>query len=225
MRLFILRKNLLRKRFFYLSWYNILSNVTVPLAGLVDTAILGHLPNLTYLGGVALGSVVFDYLYWPMNFLRMGTTGLTAQARGKKQETEEWAILYRVLTLAIFLGILIILFSEKILEIVFPLLPGEKTVKEAAAAYFLARILGAPAVLANFAFNGWFLGRESVKVILALTFIGNLMNIGLDYLFIMKWHFNAAGAGYATMISQYSMSLMSVMVILFHAKARPIDLK
>ena len=194
---------LLQRRLFRLALPNALANLTVPLAGLVDTAMLGHLDSLAPLAGVALGSVLFDYLYWSFGFLRMGTTGLTAQAVGRDQPDEISLALLRALGIAGVIGLLIMLFQRPLIEIGFLVLSGENTVESAGRAYAQARIWGAFATLTNFVFLGWFLGRERSTWVLIMALVGGISNILLDYLFIFRWHWGAFGAGAATAISQY----------------------
>lgn len=200
----------LRRRFLRLTLINILANVTVPLAGLVDAAMLGHLPDIRFLAGVALGGVVFDLLYWSFGFLRMSTTGLTAQALGRGDRAAAERILQRVLLLALVSGGLILLLRGWVGDLGFALLTGEPQVEAAARSYFAARIWGAPAVLANLVLIGWFLGREEPRLVLAMTLLASLGNIALDYLFILRLDMAAQGAGLATMLSQYAMLALAL---------------
>lgn len=195
----------LKRRFFRLTAVNILSNVTIPLAGLVDTAMLGHLPQIRFLAGVALGTIIFEYVYWSFGFLRMGSTGLTAQAVGRGDRGEESLVLYRYLALAALLGALILLLQWPMREGAFLLLAGQPEVEEAGRAYFDARIWGAPAVLCNFALLGWFLGRGEGRRLLAMNAVANLCNALLNYVFIIRFQMAAQGAGFASMASQYLM--------------------
>ncbi len=195
----------LGRRFFRLAWPNILSNVTVPLVGLVDTAMLGHLPDIRFLGGVALGAVIFDYAYWSFGFLRMGTTGITAQAVGRDDREEVFRTLYRGLLLALGIGALLLVARDLIAAVGFGVLAGNPGIEAAGRAYFAARIWGAPATLTNYVFMGWLLGRERVRAVLLMTLVANLANVVLDWLFIMRLDMAAAGAGIATAASQYLM--------------------
>ncbi len=196
----------LSRRFFRLAIPNIVSNVTVPAVGLVDAAMLGHLPEIRFLAGVALGSVVFDYVYWGFGFLRMATTGQTAQAVGRGDDEEAWTILWRGLLVAVALGSAIWLLRGAIETAAFALLSGGPGVEAAGRVYFRARIVAAPATLANYVLLGWLLGRERPGRALAMTVFGNLANVALDWLLIMRWGMAAAGAGTATAISQLAMA-------------------
>jgi MATE family multidrug resistance protein len=210
----------LRRRFARLTFLNILSNLTVPLASLVDTALLGHLPDIRFLAGVALASIIFEYVYWSFGFLRMGTTGTTAQALGAGDREQVYLVLYRSLTLALTLGISLLLVQVPLRELGFALLTSSDEVEQAGREYFNARIWAAPAVLANFTFVGWFLGREESRRALLMTVVGHGANIVLDYLFIVRLGLAAFGAGLATTISQYLM-LASAMLLLFSRQRPP----
>ncbi|MFQ3854994.1 MATE family efflux transporter [Leptospira kirschneri] len=194
-----------RRKFYKLTFYNILANITVPLTGLVDTAILGNLNTYVFMAGAALSGIIFDFMFWMFGFLRMGTTGLTAQAIGEKNEKESIFILIRSISLACFFGAMILILSPWIREIGFQILEGSSEVKTAGVSYFDARISGSIAVLCNYVFTGWFLGRGKSSIVLIGTLVGNGINILLDVWFILKLGWEAYGAGLATSISQFGM--------------------
>jgi MATE family multidrug resistance protein len=206
----------LHRRFARLTLLNIIANITVPLASLVDTALLGHLEGIRFLAGVALASVIFEYVYWSFGFLRMGTTGTTAQSFGRGDSGEVYRTLYRSLLLAWLLAVLILLLQVPLRELGFLLLGGSPEVEAAGRAYFNARIWAAPATLSNFVFLGWFLGREESGAALVMTAVANLANVALDYLFIVQMDLAAFGAGLGTAISQYLMLLAAL--ILFRTR-------
>lgn len=203
----------LRRRFFRLAIPNIVSNVTVPLVGLVDTAFLGHLPNIDFLAGVALGAVIFDYAYWTFGFLRMGTTGMTAQAVGRDDHREIYHILYRSLVVALTVAVVLLLARDLIRDFGFAMLSGSPSVEQAGADYFNARIWAAPATLSNYVLLGWLLGRERAREALLITVVGNLANVALDYLLIVELGYGATGAGAATAASQYLMLLIGLALV------------
>lgn len=207
-------KNLL-SRFFKLSIINILSGMAVPIAGLVDTAFLGHLNDISYLAGVAVASVIFDFIYGTFVFLRMGTTGPTAQAEGSADQTEVLLILLRSLSIALILGVLLVLLQYPLQYLGFALLHASPEVKMAGRDYFLARILGAPAVLLNFSAIGWLLGRGKSIHVLIFFAVNCVSNILLDYFFLVHWHWGSTGVGAATAISQYLMLLGGLVYIAF----------
>jgi MATE family multidrug resistance protein len=206
----------LRRRFFKLASLNIISNITVPLAGLVDTAMLGHLAEIRFLAGVALAAVVFDFVYWSFGFLRMGTTGTTAQALGRGDRNAVYLCLYRPVVLALVISAFLLVLQLPLRELGFALLSGAPEVEAAGRDYFNARIWGAPATLCNFVFVGWFLGREESRHALIATIAANLANIVFNYIFIIRMQLAATGAGLATMVSQYIM--LAVCLALFGSR-------
>lgn len=191
------------QRFIRLSAINIASNLMVPLAGLVDVAFLGHLSDVRYLAGVALAAVLFNYIYWSFGFLRMSTTGLTAQASGRGDRDQVLLIAVRHLLVALSIGFAILLLQVPLREAGFALLTASATVEESGRQFFDALVWGAPATLANYVLVGWFLGREQGSRVLVITATLAFANIALDYLFIVQWHWQSAGAGAATAFSQY----------------------
>lgn len=190
-------------RFFRLAAISVLSNMMVPLAGLVDTAFLGHLADIDYLAGVILGSILFDYLYRVLKFLRTSATALTAQAAGREDEVAIWAAGLRSAFVALLVGLGILALQYPLQKLGFALLTGSPGVEQSGADYFYARIWGAPAVLLNFVILGWLLGQERNGLVFLMSFVGNFANVGLDYLMINRWGWASAGAGLATALSQY----------------------
>ncbi|NJK55983.1 MAG: MATE family efflux transporter [Pleurocapsa sp. SU_5_0] len=174
----------------------------VPLASLVDLAFLGHLTEIKHLAGVAIATVLFNYIYWTFGFLRMGTTGLTAQARGRGDREVEILTLLRNSAIALVIGIIILLLQQPLREIGFFLLQADPEVLQAGKAYYNALIWGAPATLLNFVLLGWFLGREQKQGVFLISLINNGANIILDYLFVVRWGQESEGAGAATALSQ-----------------------
>ncbi|MCP3978012.1 MAG: MATE family efflux transporter [bacterium] len=211
----------LERRFFRLTLLNILSNITVPIAGLVDTAMLGHLDEIRFLAGVALATVIFDVIYWTFGFLRMGTTGTTAQAWGRHDAPEVYATLYRALVVAVVLAAGLLVLQWPLRELGFALLSGATGVEQAGRDYFDARIWAAPAALCNFAFLGWFLGREESRQALVMTVVANLANVVFNYVFIMRLGWAAYGAGIATTISQYLMLLTALLLFFGGGRREP----
>lgn len=211
----------LYRRYFRLAVLNVMASVTVPLAGLVDTAMLGHLSEIRFLAGVALASILFDYVYWTFGFLRMATTGTTAQAVGTEDVRAVYLTLYRGMFLALVIGAALLLLQAPIRVAGFALLSGTEGVEAAGAAYFDARIWGAPATLCSFVLAGWFLGREESGRVLVMTLAANLSNVVLDYIFIMRLGLEAFGAGLATMMSQYLAVAVGVWLLWKAGKPRP----
>lgn len=192
-------------QFARLAVITVISNLMVPLAGIVDTAFLGHLEDIHPLGGVALATVIFNVVYWSFGFLRMGTTGLTAQALGRADGTEIYGILGRNGAIALAIGGGILLLQGPIATVGFSLLNPEPALKAAAIAFYQGRIWGTPATLVNFVLLGWFLGQGRGRVVLVLSLVANASNVGLDYGFIYHLGWGSGGAGAATALSQYLM--------------------
>lgn len=200
-------------RFFRLASVNILSNLMVPLAGLISVAFLGHLGDIRHLAGVTLSTVLFNYIYRTFGFLRMSTTGMTAQAVGREDEQGVLITGLRNGILALGLGMMILILQYPLQEIGFALLSATSEVKASGQAYYDARIWAAPATLLNFVLIGWFLGREQSGKVLVLSAVGNAANIMLDYLLIVRLGWESAGAGFATAMSQYLMLLIGIIFI------------
>jgi multidrug resistance protein, MATE family len=198
------------RRFFQLAITNILANLLVPLAGLMDVAFLGHLTEIRHLAGVTLATVLFNYLYWTFGFLRMGTTGMTAQAIGRHDTDAALLVGLRNGAIALGLGILLILLQYPLRIAGFTLLNATPEVKASGQAFYDALIWGAPATLVNFVILGWYLGRSQSSLVLLLSAVSNLSNVGLDYLFIVKWGWESRGAGAATALSQGVMLLVGL---------------
>ena len=195
----------LHGRFLRLSGPNILANLLVPLASTIDVALLGRLATVEDLAGVALSIVLFDVFLWGFGFLRMATTGLTAQARGRGDADEERTLALRAVGLGLLAGVVILALRIPLREVGFLALQGSEATEVAARAYFDARILGAPFVLANYAWLGWLLGREQSGRTLLVSAVGHGANIGFNVWFIAGLGLGAQGAGYGTALSQVLM--------------------
>jgi len=192
----------------------ILANVTTPLIGIVDTAVLGQLGDPFYIGAVAFGGVIFSLVYWAFGFLRMGTTGLTAQARGAGDETEVAASLARALLIAAAGGLALVALQQPISLASFGLVGGSEAVETGAKEYFDIRIWGAPAALANYALFGWFIGRGEARIVLALTLLLNGINVVLDAFFVMGLEMGVAGVALGTLIAEVAAALVGLMLAL-----------
>lgn len=188
----------------------ILSNVSVPLLGIVDTAVVGHLPGPQYIGAVAVGAMIFSVVYIGFNFLRMGTTGITAQALGANDPDEVRATLARAIIVAVVLGIALVVIQRPIAWIAFPLVDAGDNVESLADAYYSIRIWGAPAALINFAFLGWFIGIQNTRAALILQIAMNGINIVLDLWFVLGLGLGVEGVAYATLISEVGAVVLGV---------------
>lgn len=190
-------------RFSRLASVSIFSNMMVPLAGICDTAFLGHLADIRHLAGVILGSILFDYLYRILKFFRNGTNAMTAQAVGEDNHRGILLALLRSSLVALAIAAVILLLQYPIQKFGFAILSGSPDIEAFGIDYYNARIWGAPAVLLNFVLIGWFLGQEKTTLVLAISLVGNGSNAILDYFMIDQWGWTSMGAGLATAISQY----------------------
>ena len=182
----------------------IISNVSVPLLGAVDTFVMGHLPDPAYLGAVAVGAMIFSFLYWGFGFLRMGTGGLTAQAFGARDAHEVRACLARAFVIAAPVSIVLLLLQIPIALIAFSLLDASTQVESHAERYFFIRIWGAPATLANFALLGWFIGVRRARTALWHQLWLNGVNILLDLYFVLGLGWDVEGVAAATVLAEFS---------------------
>lgn len=180
-----------------------LSNLSTPLVGAVDTAVVGQIADPAYIGAVALGSLVFTFVFWAFGFLRMGTTGMTAQALGAGNTDELVAGLGRALLVALAAGLLLVLLQWPIREVAFALLDGSPRVESLARSYFDIRIWAAPATLANFALLGWFIGLGRTDIALVLQLVLNLVNMALDLLFVLGLGWDVRGVALGTLIAEF----------------------
>lgn len=192
------------RRLWALAWPLMLTNLTVPLLGLVDTAVLGHLESPEYLGAVAVGANLFSILYWTFGFMRMGTTGLAAQAWGRKDEFAQIALLLRSVLLAIGIGLALIVLHQPLISAGLGLMNPSQSVTELAGGYASIRIWSAPAVLCQYTLVGWLIGTQSPKGPLIMLVVANGLNIILDVLFVTILGWNSAGVAIATVIAEYS---------------------
>ncbi|WP_073885053.1 MATE family efflux transporter DinF [Pseudenterobacter timonensis] len=181
----------------------IVSNITVPLLGLVDTAVIGHLDSPVYLGGVAIGATATSFLFMLLLFLRMSTTGLTAQAFGAKDPQRLARALVQPLILALGAGLLIVLLRTPLIELALHIVGGSDAVLEQARRFLEIRWLSAPASLANLVLLGWLLGVQYARAPVILLVVGNLMNIVLDLWLVIGLRMNVQGAALATAVAEY----------------------
>lgn len=182
---------------------NIISNITIPLLGLVDMILMGHLSSPIYIGAIALGGTIFSVLYSFFSFLRAGTTGFTAQSYGAKDYSEISYSLYRSITIAIFAFLLILCIQKSIARLSLALLEGSDDVKNLAITYFFVRIWAAPANMLLYCLNGWFIGMQNTKIPMAIAIIINVLNIAFSILFVVVMKQDVVGVALGTVIAQY----------------------
>ncbi|MEZ5195614.1 MAG: MATE family efflux transporter [Bacteroidales bacterium] len=194
----------MNKQILRLAIPNIISNITVPLLGMVDLAILGHLESEKYIGAIALGGLIFNFIYAIFSFLRMGTSGFTAQAFGEKNKQEMILMFGRSMFFALFGGILIILLQVPIDLFSFYLIDGSAQVEVLASQYFYIRIYAAPASLGILALSGWFIGMQNAKIPMYIAIFINVINVAANLMFVYGFGMKSDGVAYGTVIAQYS---------------------
>ena len=202
------------RRLWALAWPLMLTNLTVPLLGLVDTAVLGHLESPEYLGAVAVGANLFSILYWTFGFMRMGTTGLAAQAWGKRDNFSQVALLLRSILLATGIGLLLILFHQPLIQTGLSLMNPSDNVTELAAEYAGIRIWSAPAVLCQYTLVGWLIGTQFPRGPMIMLIAANGLNIVLDILFVTVLGWNSRGVAIATVIAEYGAAAIGFLIVL-----------
>ena len=200
-------------RYGQLALANVLSNLTTPLANLITIGLLGHLSELSYLAGVLLVSAFLGFLYNIFAFLRMSTTGLTAQAHGRNDRKTLVLVSLRNAVVAILIGTLIVLLQHPLQELSFFMFRASAEVKEASISYFNIRIWEAPAVFLNYVLFGWFLGQSQSGKVLWMSIIANTIIVVSDYLLVVHYGWGTIGAGISQLISQYAILVMCLTLI------------
>ena len=196
-------KPLTRASIFAQAWPIMLGQAAIPLVGLVDATVIGRTGNAAALAGVALGATIIGLVFWSFGFLRMGMTGLTAQADGAGDRSEVEALLLRALLIGAGIGLALVVLQYPIRQLAFVLLAGGEDVTAEASAYVGARFFGAPAALCIFAINGWLLGLGRTRAALALQVVMNGANIALDLLFVWGLSMGAMGVGLGTACAEW----------------------
>ena len=204
--------NITHKRILAISIPIILSNVTIPLLGVVDTAVIGQLGKVAPIGAVGIGALIISAIYWIFGFLRMGTTGLTAQAVGKKDNQEIIALLSRTLLIGITAGLVLILINDFIFWGSFKVSPASEEVENLAYSYMKIRIYSAPAAISIFGILGWLIAQERTRMVLLLQLWMNGSNILLDFLFVIGFNWGVEGVALATVIAEVSSFFLGIFI-------------
>ncbi|MDP6969190.1 MAG: MATE family efflux transporter [Gammaproteobacteria bacterium] len=186
-----------------LAWPLMLSNLSVPLLGLVDTAIMGHLSHARYLAAVTVGSTIISFAYWAFGFLRMGTVGLTAQAYGAQDEPRQWQMLYLPGLLGALIGTLIIALSPVFIPTAVSYMQAAEEVNLLATTYLSIRIFSAPAVLMTYVAIGWLLGRQDSHGPLLILVLTNISNIVLNLILVLGYKLQVAGVAWGSLMADY----------------------
>ena len=203
----------MNRRILHLALPSILANITIPLVGLVDTAIVGHISDASAIGGIAIGTMLFDLLYWNFGFLRVGTSGLTAQACGRKDTAECSRLFTQSIGIAVLGALFVWAIQWLFVTAVLVCVPCSPEVAAFARKYFFVRIWAAPATLSLMAFKGWFIGMQDTVSPMATDILVNVVNIVASYLLAVCTPLGAVGVAYGTLIAQYSGLLLSVVIV------------
>ena len=193
---------------------SILANITIPLVGLVDTAIVGHIANATAIGGIAIGTMLFDLLYWNFGFLRVGTSGMTAQAFGRGERVECARLLSQSVGIALIGAALIWLIQWLFVNLVLLLVPCSPEVASFAREYFFIRIWAAPATLSLMAFKGWFIGMQDTVSPMITDILVNVVNMAVSYVLAVYTPMGALGVALGTVIAQFTGLTAAIVLLL-----------
>ncbi len=193
----------MNRRILGLALPNIITNITVPLLGMVDMAIVGHLSS-SHIGAITIGTSIFNLIYWNFGFLRMGTSGFTAQAFGAQRWDEAQNTLIRALAIALGIALLLIILQWPISQLSLVIFEGSSEVLRLALTYFFIRIWAAPATLGLYAIKGWFIGMQDSKTPMWIAIALNCVNILASLLFVLVLHWDIAGVALGTVIANYS---------------------
>lgn len=204
----------MNKEILRLAIPNILSNISVPLLSSFDTALMGRL-SADHLGAVGLGSMIFNFVYWNFGFLRMGSTGMTAQAFGRNNHREMGTVFGQATMVALSLAVLLLLFQTPLLSASQSLLKVTADQQPMVASYFQIRIWAAPAALGMYALMGWYFGMQNAIYPLILTIIINAVNMLLSYLLVWHWGWGIAGVAWGTVVAQYVGFLIGIVLLLY----------
>jgi MATE family multidrug resistance protein len=211
---------LTRRRVFMLAFPIVLANAAVPMLGIADTAVIGQLGDAVALGAIAVGSLIFNFIYWGFGFLRMGTTGLAAQAVGAGDGEELRAVLARALLLGGAIGLALIVLQWPLGLGAFTAIGASEAVTEQAKTYFAIRIWGAPAILAVYSMLGFFIGLGLTGRVLWLQLFMNGLNIVLNVLFVLGFGWGVAGVAWGTLIAEWAAVTLGLILILRTLNAR-----
>ena len=196
----------------------IVTNITVPLLGLVDTAIVGHMGDAAYIGAIAVGSMIFNLIYWVFGFLRMGTSGLTAQARGRHDVNEIYRMLTLVAIQALGLAACILLLQVPLRELMLWLIGPTPDVSPLAVIYYNIVVWGAPAVLGLYGLTGWFIGMQNTRVPMFISIVQNVVNIVVSLLLVYGLDMKVEGVALGTVVAQYVGLLVAIGMVGKHLR-------
>ncbi|WP_418536314.1 MATE family efflux transporter [Odoribacter laneus] len=209
----------MNRKILRLALPSIVSNITVPLLGLVDVTIVGHLGETAYIGAIAVGGLLFTILYWNFGFLRMGTSGLTSQAYGRKDAAGEMRVLIQAVSVGLVSALSILILQYPVERLAFYLLDTSPEVEQYALTYFRVCVWGAPAVLTMYGFKGWFIGMQNSRFPMYIAIAVNIINILGSLCFVFGLGMKVEGVALGTVVAEYSGLLMALFLWKKHYKA------
>lgn len=204
--------NIINKRILQIAVPSIISNITVPLLGLIDVTIVGHLGAAAYIGAIAVGGMLFNIIYWIFGFLRMGTSGMTSQAYGKHDLDEVARLLLRSVGVGLLIAIILVALQYPIRKLAFTFIQTTEEVERLATLYFRICIWGAPAMLGLYGFTGWFIGMQNSRFPMYIAITQNIVNIAASLCFVYLFHMKVAGVAWGTLTAQYAGFLMALLL-------------
>lgn len=202
----------INRKILHIALPAIISNITVPLLGLVDVAIVGHLGSTAYIGAIAVGGMIFNVVYWLFGFLRMGTSGMTSQAYGRRDLTEVTRLLVRSLGVGWAVALLMIVMQVPLRELALGMMNPSESVLQYASLYFDILVWGAPAMLGLYSFTGWFIGMQNSKLPMIIALTQNVVNILASLAFVFCLGMKVDGVALGTLVAQYSGFFMAVVM-------------
>lgn len=208
------------KQILHIALPSIVSNITVPLLGLIDVAITGHLGGAAYVGAIAVGGMLFNIIYWMFAFLRMGTSGMTAQAFGARNLTEVVNVLMRAVAVAVGMSGLLLCLQVPVRELALSIIDPSVEVAELARTYFNICVWGAPASLLLFVLTGWFLGMQNSKAPMAMAIIQNVANILLSLVLVYGLEMKIEGVATGTVAAQYVGLTAGLIILLRYSRLK-----
>lgn len=198
------------KQVFKLALPSIISNITVPLLGIIDLTIVGHMGDVIYIGAIAIGTMIFNVLYWLFGFLRMGTSGMTSQALGRRDLTEAMRLLVRSLTISTAIAATFIVFQLPIRWMALSIMQPTEQIAEQAAIYFSICIWGAPAMLGLYGLTGWFIGMQNTRIPMLVSIFQNIVNIVASVTFVFGFGMKIQGVALGTLTAQWTGFLLAL---------------
>lgn len=206
----------MNKKILRLAIPNIISNISVPLLSMVDLAIAGHMGSISFIGAVAVAGVIFNFIYWNFGFLRMGTTGFTAQAYGARDFKESVEILIRSSVIAFSIAAILIIFQKPIVEFALLFIDASDATREPIKQYFYIRIWAAPCALMLYAFKGWFIGMQNSKIPMFLAIMINVLNIGFSLIFVYVLKMDFKGIAMGTVVAEYIGLILAILFWIYY---------